>query len=101
MDQLYPRRTIWMYVIKDVLMTLSGELNECRFVFDVGRIVRCPSHPNENCSVRCDTVLILLLVSHCRQNNAAIQARSAGVAQQTEPSFLVAHEKVSGKTGAS
>ena len=24
-DQLYPRRTIWMYVIKDILMTLSGK----------------------------------------------------------------------------
>lgn len=24
-DQMYPRRTIWMYVIKDVLMTLSGK----------------------------------------------------------------------------
>lgn len=26
-DQLYPRRTVWLYVIKDVLMSLSGELN--------------------------------------------------------------------------
>ncbi|XP_067130068.1 mitogen-activated protein kinase kinase kinase kinase 3-like isoform X2 [Centruroides vittatus] len=25
MDQLYPRRTIWMFVIKDVLMTVSGK----------------------------------------------------------------------------
>ncbi|XP_055926382.1 mitogen-activated protein kinase kinase kinase kinase 5-like isoform X1 [Argiope bruennichi] len=25
MDQLYPRRTIWMFVVKDVLMTLSGK----------------------------------------------------------------------------
>uniref|UniRef100_A0A1W7RA67 Mitogen-activated protein kinase kinase kinase kinase n=1 Tax=Hadrurus spadix TaxID=141984 RepID=A0A1W7RA67_9SCOR len=25
MDQLYPRRTVWMFVIKDVLMTLSGK----------------------------------------------------------------------------
>ena len=24
MDLLYPRRTVWMFVIKDVLMTLSG-----------------------------------------------------------------------------
>lgn len=24
MDQLYPRRTVWLYVIKDVLMSLSG-----------------------------------------------------------------------------
>lgn len=24
MDLLYPRRTAWMFVIKDVLMTLSG-----------------------------------------------------------------------------
>lgn len=24
-DQLYNRRTVWMYVIKDVLMTLSGK----------------------------------------------------------------------------
>lgn len=33
MDQLYPRRTIWMYVIKDVLMTLSGESNFFIFRF--------------------------------------------------------------------
>ena len=26
MDLLYPRPTVWMFVIKDVLMTLSGEL---------------------------------------------------------------------------
>ena len=25
MDLLYPRRTVWMFVIKDVLMTLSGK----------------------------------------------------------------------------
>ena len=25
MDLLYPRRTTWMFVIKDVLMTLSGK----------------------------------------------------------------------------
>ena len=25
MDLLYPRRTVWMFVIKDILMTLSGE----------------------------------------------------------------------------
>ncbi|CAL8080177.1 unnamed protein product [Orchesella dallaii] len=25
MDQLYPRRTIWMFVVKDVLMSLSGK----------------------------------------------------------------------------
>jgi hypothetical protein len=26
MDLLYPRRTVWMFVIKDVLMTISGNL---------------------------------------------------------------------------
>lgn len=26
MDQLYPRRTVWMFVIKSVLMTLSGKV---------------------------------------------------------------------------
>ena len=25
MDLLYPRRTVWMFVIKDVVMTLSGK----------------------------------------------------------------------------
>ena len=25
MDLLYPRRTVWMFVIKDILMTLSGK----------------------------------------------------------------------------
>jgi len=25
MDQLYPRRTVWMFVVKDVLMSLSGK----------------------------------------------------------------------------
>jgi [mitogen-activated protein kinase] kinase 5 len=25
MDLLYPRRTVWMFVIKDVLMTISGK----------------------------------------------------------------------------
>ena len=24
MDQLYPRRTVWMFVVKDILMSLSG-----------------------------------------------------------------------------
>ena len=28
MDLLYPRRTVWMFVIKDVLMTLSGNSKE-------------------------------------------------------------------------
>ena len=27
MDLLYPRRTVWMFVIKDVLMTISGKKN--------------------------------------------------------------------------
>lgn len=27
-DQLYPRRTVWLYVIKDVLMSLSGEIKK-------------------------------------------------------------------------
>ena len=32
MDQLYPRRTTWMFVVKDVLMSLSGNFAH-RFVF--------------------------------------------------------------------
>lgn len=27
-DQIYPRRTIWLYVIKDVLMSLSGKSSQ-------------------------------------------------------------------------
>jgi hypothetical protein len=27
MDLLYPRRTVWMFVIKDILMTLSGRVS--------------------------------------------------------------------------
>ena len=30
MDLLYPRRTTWMFVIKDVLMTISGQ-PRCNF----------------------------------------------------------------------
>lgn len=30
-DQLYNRRTVWMYVIKDVLMTLSGSKSFLKF----------------------------------------------------------------------
>lgn len=36
-DQLYPRRTVWMYVIKDVLMTLSGNCVGRIFVFIAAR----------------------------------------------------------------
>jgi [mitogen-activated protein kinase] kinase 5 len=33
MDLLYPRRTVWMFVIKDILMTLSGRIvNTCVFL---------------------------------------------------------------------
>lgn len=32
-DQLYPRRTVWLYVIKDVLMSLSGEFSN---IFGLG-----------------------------------------------------------------
>lgn len=44
MDQLYPRRTIWMCVIKDVLMSLSGELEyeDCCRAFKIANyLVLC------------------------------------------------------------
>lgn len=33
MDQLYPRRTIWLHVIKDVLMSLSGNFSLLFFYY--------------------------------------------------------------------
>jgi hypothetical protein len=32
MDLLYPRRTVWMFVIKDILMTLSGQRSQSTYI---------------------------------------------------------------------
>jgi hypothetical protein len=39
MDLLYPRRTVWMFVIKDVLMTISGKKKNLNIFRNIGQVL--------------------------------------------------------------